>query len=65
MLVTRVVKLADGEELVSYETDDHIRMLVDDPRNELLEHRRSVEAASDRAADFPADALTLLASRYV
>ena len=49
MLEPRIVPLADGEELISFEVE-RARPLVDDPRQELLEHRRAAQAASERAA---------------
>jgi hypothetical protein len=45
MLELRIQQLADGEELVWFKDDDWARRtLVDDPRQELLEHRHAVEA---------------------
>lgn len=45
MPMTRIVKLADGEELISYEGVEHAKVFEDDPRRELLEHRRQVTLA--------------------
>lgn len=46
MIVTRIVKLVDGEELISFETVERTTRGDEDPRSELLEHRK---AAADRA----------------
>lgn len=43
----RIVQLADGEELISFELDERPQPLVHDPREELLEHRRATEAAEE------------------
>lgn len=50
MVVTRIVKLADGEELISFENVEHTRTVDDDPRQELLEHRRAATASDRRVA---------------
>jgi hypothetical protein len=55
MPVTRIVQLADGEELISFEVDERAGPLVDNPRLELLEHRRAAEAASERGAPEPSE----------
>lgn len=39
--------LADGEDLISFEVDERSKTLVDDPRQELLEHRRAAESADE------------------
>jgi hypothetical protein len=49
MTVTNIVKLADGEEMVSYESSERVRPLVDDPRRGALERRGAAEAARQRA----------------
>jgi len=49
MLEPRIVLLVDGEELISFEVE-RARPLVDDPRQELLEHRRAAEAAPEHDA---------------
>ena len=46
----RITQLADGEELISFEVDECTAPLVDDPRQELLAHRRAAEAASEGGA---------------
>jgi len=51
MTVTNIVKLADGEELISYESSERLRPLVDDPRRGALERRGAAEAARRRAAE--------------
>jgi hypothetical protein len=39
--MTRIVKLADGEELISFEIAMGVPVIDDDdPRREILEHRR-------------------------
>lgn len=43
----RIVQLADGEELISFELDERLKTLVHDPREELLEHRRGAGAAEE------------------
>lgn len=48
MVVKRIVELADGEELISFE-NDRVETVVDDPRRVLLAHRRSAESAADAA----------------
>lgn len=50
MLVTRIVCLADGEELISFENGaERARSLSDDPRKVLLAHRRSADEATSPA----------------
>lgn len=49
MVVQRIVKLADGEELISFESVERVRTVVDDPRKVLLAHRRSADAGGDPA----------------
>jgi hypothetical protein len=40
MTTTRIIQLADGEELISYETSERVRpIVVDDPRRGTLERR--------------------------
>lgn len=47
--MTRIVQLADGEELVSYESVEHTRsVLMDDPRVGAMERRGLAEAAARR-----------------
>jgi hypothetical protein len=41
MTTTRIVQLADGEELISYESGDQMRSVERDPRSELLQHRQT------------------------
>lgn len=53
MPVIRIVQLADGEELVTVEFDQCSGHVVDDPRDELLIHRRTVEASTASAATSP------------
>ncbi len=50
MIITRIVQLADGEELISYESRERQRTsaLLDDPRRGLLERRGLVEAIQRR-----------------
>jgi hypothetical protein len=43
--VTRILKLPDGEELISSESSESFRTMDEDPRQELLEHRRAVSIA--------------------
>ena len=43
MLVTRIVCLADGEELISFENGERARSIEDDPRKVLLANRRSAD----------------------
>jgi hypothetical protein len=51
MHTIRIVKLADGEELISSETGERTPVIEDDPRREILEHRRQASAsASDTSA---------------
>lgn len=52
MTVTRIVKLVDGEELISYESGERSRtsLWLDDPRRGALERRASAGA---RAGDKP------------
>jgi hypothetical protein len=50
MTVTHIMKLADGEELISYESVEPRRSLLDDPRRGALERRGAAEAAG-RASD--------------
>jgi len=47
MHTMRIVKLADGEEMISVEIE-RTPVIEDDPRRELLEHRRQ---ASGPASD--------------
>ena len=50
MLELRIRHLADGEELIWFEGDDWaMRTVADDPRQELLEHRRAAETALEGA----------------
>lgn len=51
MTVTTIVKLADGEELISYESSEPLRRVMDDPRRGALERRGAAEAASQRSSD--------------
>jgi hypothetical protein len=54
MLKPRIRQLADGEELMWSESDDcGMRPVTDDPREELLEHRRAAETALERALLHP------------
>jgi hypothetical protein len=50
MTVKNIVKLADGEELISYESSEPMRPLIDDPRRGALERRGAAEAAASRRA---------------
>ncbi len=43
----RIVQLADGDELISFEVAERPQPLVHDPREELLAHRRATEAAEE------------------
>ena len=54
----RITQLADGEELISFEVDECTAPLVDDPRQELLAHRRAAEAASEGGATELSEAWT-------
>jgi hypothetical protein len=46
MTTTRILQLADGEELISYETSERPRPTVmDDPRRGALERRDAADAA--------------------
>ncbi len=47
----RIIKLADGEELISSEVDEHPKTLADDPRQESLEHRRAAQDADEASSD--------------
>lgn len=53
MTVTRIVKLADGEEMISFESSERSRAssVVDDPRRGALERRGAAEAASLQRAE--------------
>ena len=51
MTVTTIVKLADGEEMISYESSERVRPLMDDPRRGALERRGAAEAARQRASE--------------
>jgi hypothetical protein len=51
MHTMRIVKLADGEELISSEIAGQDSVIEDDPRREILEHRRQASAS---ASDTPA-----------
>lgn len=45
MTTTRILQLADGEELISYETSERARPIVmDDPRRGTLERRSAADA---------------------
>ncbi len=45
MSTTRIIQLADGEELISYESADQSRPVERDPRSELLQHRQAATYA--------------------
>jgi hypothetical protein len=47
MSVVRIVKVADGEELLSFETERVRPAVADDPRKALLEGRVEASARSD------------------
>jgi hypothetical protein len=48
MTTTRILQLADGEELISYEASDRgRRLVVDDPRWMALERRIAAVQAGD------------------
>jgi hypothetical protein len=51
MTITTIVKLADGEELISYESGEPVRPLIDDPRSGALERRGAAEASVRRVSD--------------
>jgi hypothetical protein len=51
MTVTNIVKLADGEEMISYESSERVRPSLDDPRRGALERRGAAEAARQRALE--------------
>lgn len=51
MPVIRIVRLADGEELVTVEFDQCSGHAVDDPRDELLKHRHTAEASTCLCGD--------------
>ena len=51
MTVKNIVKLADGEELISYESGEPTGALMDDPRQGALERRGAAETASRRASE--------------
>ena len=51
MTVKSIVKLADGEELISYESGEAAGPLLDDPRRGALERRGAAEAARRRASE--------------
>ena len=57
MTVKNIVKLADGEELISYESSEPRGPLLDDPRLGALERRDAAEAASRRASEARASRL--------
>ena len=44
----RIIKLVDGEEMISSEIPEHSKTLVHDPRRESLRRRRAAEGAADR-----------------
>ena len=47
MTTTRIIQLADGEELISYDTGERVRRIVmDDPRRGALERRAIAESAT-------------------
>lgn len=50
MTVTRIVQLADGEELISYESPERPRatLVIDDPRRSVLELRGLAEKSQRR-----------------
>ena len=48
MAVLRIVKVADGEELVSFESEHVRRAVTDDPRSATLERRTEASARSVR-----------------
>lgn len=46
MTVTRIVKLVDGEELISYESEVVRPSVMNDPRMGALERRSAAEASA-------------------
>ena len=47
MTTTRILQLADGEELISYDTTERVRrIVVDDPRRGTLERRADADSAT-------------------
>ncbi len=48
MSVMRIVKVADGEELISFENERVRAAVTDDPREAMLERRLEVSARSAR-----------------
>jgi hypothetical protein len=46
----RIVRLPDGEEMLTSEIDERSKSLLDDPRQEVLEHRHAAEVASKSVA---------------
>ena len=52
MFVTRIVCLADGEELISFESGggERARSVLDDPRKVLLAHRQSADETTNAPA---------------
>lgn len=49
-MVTRVLQLADGEELISFDAERTRSTVVDDPRGGALERRRLLETTLDQLA---------------
>ena len=45
MTTTRIIQLADGEELISYESERARRIVMDDPRRDALERRANADSA--------------------
>ncbi len=53
MTVTRIVKLVDGEELISFENETVPPSVMDDPRMGALERRSAAEASARRQQPAP------------
>ena len=53
MTVIRIVKLVDGEELISFENETVPPSAMDDPRMGALERRSSAEASARRQQPAP------------
>lgn len=50
MTTTRIIQLADGEEMISFETERVRPIVMDDPRRGALERRVAADAPVDRGA---------------
>ena len=49
-MVTRVMQLADGEELISFDVERRRSTVVDDPRGGALDRRRVLAVTLDQLA---------------